>query len=120
MVAAGNLFAPTLFRLGFHHCNIGRKFGVGYTCNGGWLHYDVDAQAGQNAGLPYTLDTLENLRTSGGYQCMTHADMYTFSGALGLELGGGPAIAWYPGRADPPSRFVVSERSKSFPLTFFD
>jgi len=102
-VASGNLSAPTLFRLGFHHCNIGSAFGYGYTCNGGWLHYDVDAQAGQNAGLPDTLNTLDALRNSGSYGCITYADLYTFSGALGLELGGGPPIAWYPGRADPIS-----------------
>jgi catalase (peroxidase I) len=103
LVANETLSAPTLFRLGFHHCNIGTAFGLGYGCNGGWLHYDVDAQAGQNAGLPETIDILDNLRDS-SYPCITYADLYTFSGALGLELGGGPPIAWYPGRADPSAR----------------
>jgi len=101
MVAAGTLSAPTLFRLGFHHCNIGSAFGYNAGCNGGWLHYPADANAGQNAGLPDTLSTLETVKSA--YPCISYADLYTFSGALGLELGGGPPIAWYPGRTDPVS-----------------
>jgi len=102
LVANGTLSPPTLFRLGFHNCNIGNFFARGYGCNGGWLQYPADADAAQNAGLSDVLDPLAVLR-NGYYPCITFADLYTYSGVLGLELSGGPPVAWYPGRADPVS-----------------
>lgn len=98
-VDKGELGGPPLCRLGFHSTMIASRVSHSNGANGGWHKFAVDRDFAANGGLPDTINYLMDMLAK-EFPGITCADAFSFVGALGPELSGGPPVAWYPGRAD--------------------
>ncbi|MEW5301240.1 MAG: hypothetical protein WDW36_004111 [Sanguina aurantia] len=66
--------------------------------NGGWLQFPAEAANFRSAGISDALAVLAAIKVA--YPCITFADLSSLAGSIAVEISGGPAIAWYPGRLD--------------------
>lgn len=101
-VVAGDLAIPGLGRLGFHNCGTFSAIGYQGGCDGAWMRFAPDMNVPQNGGtIKAAREGLDKLRNgTKGFDCITHADLYTLAAAVATELAGGPAVGWSPGRVD--------------------
>lgn len=66
--------------------------------NGATMRFSPEADHGGNAGLNEARDLLEEVKAA--HPDLSYADIYTFAGAVAVELMGGPVVKWTPGRTD--------------------
>lgn len=66
------------------------------------MRFAPDMNVPQNGGtIKAAREGLDKLRNgTKGFECITHADLYTLAAAVATELAGGPAVGWSPGRVD--------------------
>lgn len=96
-------YAPLLVRLAWHNCgsydqndNSARK-GGSYA---GTMRFKKEQGDPENGGLLLGMQYLESIREK--FPDISHGDLYTLGGVVGIQEMGGPKIAWRPGRVDLP------------------
>jgi cytochrome c peroxidase len=88
---------PTLVRLAWHASGTYDKVTKTGGSNGATMRFAPEKDWGANAGLQGARDFLEDIKKKHG---LSYADTWTLAGATAIELMGGPAITWTPGRTD--------------------
>lgn len=94
----GTLQAPKLARLGFHASFTYSPYSTFGGPNGAWIGFPHELSFPENAGLPETVAAVKALKAQ--HPGLTLADALTFAGVISIEVAGGPAICWMPGRRD--------------------
>lgn len=90
--------APVLVRLAWHASGTYDKT----TCTGGsdgaTMRFEIESKDPANAGLVHARDFLLPVKEK--HPWITHADLWTLAGVVGIEAMGGPIVPWRPGRLD--------------------
>jgi cytochrome c peroxidase len=96
---AYNLELPGVVRLAFHTCGSFVALDSSGGCDGAWLRFSPDKDAVANGGtVAESVTKLDRIKEK--FPCITYADLYTLAGSVAVEVAGGPAVAWSPGRVD--------------------
>ncbi|MEW5313214.1 MAG: hypothetical protein WDW38_004800 [Sanguina aurantia] len=95
----GTVGAPSMLRIGFHSgASVTAQCPFTGGVNGGWLQFPSEAANFRSAGITDALAVLAAIKVA--HPCITFADLSSLAGSIAVEISGGPAIAWYPGRLD--------------------
>lgn len=91
-------YGPALVRLAWHSSGTydkNKNEGGSYK---GTMQYKTEASHGANNGLDRARDFLESILEQNKW--LSHGDLFTLSGVVGVQEMGGPTIKWKPGRVD--------------------
>jgi catalase (peroxidase I) len=94
----GTLEAPKAARLAFHAAFTYSPSSSLGGPNGAWIDFPQEISWAANAGLDEPLAAVKALK--GAHACISLADAIAFAGVVAVEVAGGPAIAFIPGRRD--------------------
>jgi catalase (peroxidase I) len=110
---------PLLLRLGWHDAGtycINSKTGGPRGC----MRFSAEGEATHdaNAGLEVARAILDPIK--GKYADISHADLWSLAACVAVEVMGGPAVAWRPGRKDAEQGHSVEDgrlpdASRGFP-----
>jgi cytochrome c peroxidase len=94
----GTSIGPTFVRLAWHCAGTFSKADGSGGSNGCRMRYGPEAGWGANAGLAVPRSFLDPVKKQ--FPNLSHADLYTYAGAVAIEAMGGPEIPFTFGRTD--------------------
>lgn len=95
-------FGPILVRLAWHNSGSYNQHDFSATRGGsyaGTMRFEREQKDPANAGLTLAAQFLEPIRQKFD---ISHGDLYTLAGVVGIQEMSGPKIKWRPGRVDLP------------------
>ena len=96
-------YAPLLVRLAWHNCGSYDQDDNSPTKGGsyaGTMRFEKEQGDPENGGLVLGLKYLDSIKDQ--FPDISHGDLYTLGGVVGVQEMGGPKIGWRPGRVDLP------------------
>lgn len=94
----GTSIGPTFVRLAWHCAGTYSKVDGSGGSNGCRMRYGPEAGWGANAGLATARAFLDPIKKK--FPGLSHADLYTYAGAVAVEIMGGPVVPFTFGRTD--------------------